>query len=412
MSEILKDKSLRFLLILAILLRLLLMPFFYHPDIKTTNFKVSFLKQGIFDVYSYIVNNKSKLPYPEEFNYFPLTYFFLGGYQFLASPFLGSNFDSWIQDASQNALDQVGVFRYLFILKIPYLIFDLLTAFFLYLYFDNRVLAKKIFILWLFNPFSLILIYLYSNIDIIPVCLSVWSLLLLRRNKLILSALVLGLASGFKVYPLIFLPFVLMKARSLKEVILTGLSCLGLFFIVILPFIFNQSFKDSALTSGLTTRVVTSGLSLGFGETIMPGILAIGVLVYYAFLKKGDFNDKLEVLFFSILFLLLSYVHFHIQWLLWVVPFVLLLTLGSKKLAPFLYLNLAVGVLIPLLYNDSSMTVSLYSVFSRYFESLSTPYELVQRLYDPLTLQSALHSILAGGSLVLIWQLLRKRDYE
>src|SRR5581483_3617962 len=87
-------------LILAILLRLLIMPFFFHPDIKTYSYQVSFLQKGILNIYSYLPENKAELPLKEEFVYFPLTYFTLGIYQIIASPFLGPDFYSWVSNAS------------------------------------------------------------------------------------------------------------------------------------------------------------------------------------------------------------------------------------------------------------------------------------------------------------------------
>src|SRR3989304_8391664 len=91
------------LLILAIILRLLIMPFFFHPDIKTYHFQASFLSKGVFNIYPYLIENREKLPLKEEFVYFPLTYFFLGGYQALVSPLLGDNFTNWLAGASGRA---------------------------------------------------------------------------------------------------------------------------------------------------------------------------------------------------------------------------------------------------------------------------------------------------------------------
>src|SRR5690348_461962 len=112
----LENLSLSRLLILAILLRVLLMPFFYHPDIKTYDFQASFLSHGVVNIYSYLVNNKQSLPLKEDFVYFPLTYFTLGGYQIIISPFFGSDFQKFLFDASSQALVKADSFRYLFLM--------------------------------------------------------------------------------------------------------------------------------------------------------------------------------------------------------------------------------------------------------------------------------------------------------
>ena len=50
------------LVILAVALRLLVAAFIFHPDIKTIGFQTSFLKEGVFNIYSYLVDNKKSLP--------------------------------------------------------------------------------------------------------------------------------------------------------------------------------------------------------------------------------------------------------------------------------------------------------------------------------------------------------------
>ena len=76
-----KNNKVLGLLTLAIVLRLLVAGFIFHPDIKTYNFQASFLKNGVTNIYTYLIENKKTLPLKDDFVYFPLTYFTLGGYQ-------------------------------------------------------------------------------------------------------------------------------------------------------------------------------------------------------------------------------------------------------------------------------------------------------------------------------------------
>ena len=92
------------LLVLAVALRLLVSGLLFHPDIKTIAFQTSFLKHGVFNIYPYLINNKISLPLKEEFVYFPLTYFTLGGYQTLIAKVLGNDFDVWLSDAGANSV--------------------------------------------------------------------------------------------------------------------------------------------------------------------------------------------------------------------------------------------------------------------------------------------------------------------
>lgn len=403
--QTLKKLGLIKFLLLAILLRLILMPFYFHPDIKTYHFQASFLNKGVFDIYPHLINNKEKLPFKEEFVYFPLTFFSLGFYQIIISPFLGGDFTTWLNDASQNANERIGVYRYLFLLKFPYLLIDLSIAFFLLRFFSQSDQKKKIFIFWLFNPFSIVLIYIFSNIDIIPVFLTLVSLLFTYRKKMILASLFLGIAAGFKAYPLIFLPFLLFYARDLKQALYMVIAALGIFTAIIAPF-WSAEFQNSALVSGLTTRIVFPGLSIGFGETLMVSVTVIFALLFYKAINKGVEEDILYY-YLALLLLLFSFIHFHIQWLLWLIPFVAIFLIVKERLTVVTLILISMAFAIPLLYEDKSMSVGLLTAISPLYNLIPIPFAVAQKFYDPYIIQSVLHGGLGGGSLVLIWQLFK-----
>lgn len=405
-----KIPGLKKLFVAAVLIRLLVIPFYFHPDIKTTHFQASFLKQGIVDIYSHLEENKETLPLKEEFVYFPLTYFFLGGYQILAEPFLGAGFYDWLSDASQSANEQAGVFRYLFILKLPYLLLDIAIGFLLMKFFQKESDKKKVFVFWMLNPFSLALIYAFSNLDVIVVFLTVLSLLLVQKNKLGMAALMLGIGAGFKAYPLLFVPFLLLAVNSWKQrVQVLGISLLT-FGVIVAPFLKSESFREATLTSGLMTRLTLMGVNLGFNETLLVGVMALAALFFWGILEVRISKDKLWKYYLALLVLLFSVIHFHIQWILWVMPFAALLFVYSKKLVPVLILLLVAAISIPLFYEDRAMTVGLFSTISPWYNLLPIPFAALQKVYDPYVVQSILHSVFAGGSLVFIWRLFNERQ--
>lgn len=411
MKELLKTNEFKLILIIAILVRFLVMPFFFHPDIKVYNFQASFLNKGVVNIYDYIDQHKWELPYRENFVYFPLTYFFLGIYQTLMTPFLGVEFDKWLFDASENNVSQIGIFRYLFILKLPYLILDVLIGFILIKFFTSLEDKKRVFLYWMLNPFSIYLIYVFSNVDIFVVFLTLLSLLFAKKNNLIMAAVCLGLGAGFKAYPLLFLPLLALYAESVLKRVLILASCLGVFFITIGPFAFSKPFINSALASGLTTRLFIPSISLGFGEMIILPVFVIGMYLVFFFLKQRKTYKDLLLGYLSIILIVLSFIHFHVQWLLWVVPFIVLILVKNRYLVSvFILLGLA-GVMVPLLYNDKYMSVSLLNVISSSYSLLPSVYTVVQKIYDPFVLQSIVHSLFASLSFVAIYSLFKK-DHE
>lgn len=400
----LKDKYVIKIFVLALLIRLIIVPFYFHPDIKTFNFQSSFLKQGVFDIYTYLIANKKKLPLKEEFVYFPLTYFSLGGYQIIVSPFLGDKFQSWLWDASQNAIDQTNVFKFLFILKLPYLILDFATAIVLMKLFEDNKKKRAALTLWLLNPFSLALIYIFSNIDIFPVFLTVLSLFFSKRNKIMVASLLIGLAAGFKAYPILFLPFLFFYAQGLKQKLLAAAPGLIVFLAVIAPFLKSVGFQQATLASGLTTRIISPTFAIGFNESLIIAMISLGALLFYAFNFENFKFERLPQFYLAALLLIFSSIHFHIQWLLWMIPFIIITGIVRTRLLNSMFLLLTAAILIPLLYPDHFMNFSTMEPISQYFIPLPTLFQIVQRFYDPYAIQSILHSIFLGGSVVLIIQ--------
>lgn len=396
------------IIITAVVLRILVAIFIFHPDIKTINYQTSFLRHGVFNIYTYLVNNKESLPLKENFVYFPLTYVLLGGYQSITAPLLGVNFDSWLANAdSVGMVTDPNIFGYLLALKLPYMFFDIGVAFLLLRYFKDEGLGKKAFTLWLFNPFTIFIIYGFGNVDIFPVFLTMLSLLFIKNKRNVTAACVLGLAAGFKIYPLLFVPFLILSGKSAKEKILFSVIPLGVFGLISLPFI-SSSFLQSTLISGLTTRMFNPGFSVGFGESIIVGMMLLSALFFYAWIK--DRNINLLNYWFAVLGIIFAFSHFHIAWLLWIAPFAAILVIKNTKISTPVFLLSILGVLIPFLYQDRSMSISLFRIYSVWFDLLPTPFTSIQRVFDPYNLQSILHSLLAGGIGILVFRMFKKED--
>lgn len=396
------------LLVLAIFLRLLVSAYLFHPDIKTYNFQASFLKKGVINIYSYLIDNKATLPLKEEFVYFPLTYFTVGGYQAIISSFLGSNFDTWLADAGSNTmLNNPNIFKYLILLKLPLLFMDIYIAFLMLKFFKDKKDGERAFTLWLFNPFTIILIYAFSNIDLYAVLLSLIAFLYIKRDKLLKASIFIGLAASFKLYPVLFVPFLLMKAKTTKEKVLSVFIPLLTLLIVTLPF-FSPAFVQSALISGLSTRIFSPGFSIGFGESIIVGLFLLSTLFFTGWI----FGKRIKLFnyFVAMLLIVFSFSHFHISWLLWISPFLVILAVSKPTLKWLIFFWAIFAISIPLFYSDRSMTISLFRIYTSWYDFLPTPFIVTQKFYDPYNFQSMLHSVLAGLSVAMSVKLLRKEN--
>lgn len=396
-------KNLKLTLLLAISLRILVAGLLFHPDIKTIAFQTSFLKQGVFNIYPYLINNRASLPLKEEFVYFPLTYFTLGSYQTITTSILGSNFTKWLNDAGANSVvNNPSVILYLIFLKLPLLVTDIAIAFLLLKIFKDKKEGEQAFTLWLFNPFTIVLIYAFSNIDLYAVLLTLIAFLYIKREKLITASVFIGLAISFKLYALLFVPFLFLKAKNTKEKILSVIVPISIFLITIVPF-FSKSFVNSALLSGLSTRLFGPSFTIGFGESVVMGIFLMTVLFFGGFIN--DTKVHLFNYFVSLLLIIFSFSHYHISWLLWIAPFLTILAVKRPKLFLPIFFWSVFAIAVPMFYSDRSMTISLFRIYTTWYDMLPTPFLVIQKIYDPYIFQSMLHSVLAGISVVIAYKI-------
>ncbi len=98
------------------------------------------------------------------------------------------------------------IFRTLFLLKIPYLLFDLGTALVIFRLMSGKSGQKTAFCLWLFNPITLYAFYVFGRFESIPICFLALTLLFLKEGRWTASAVSLGLALNCREIIVLYLP--------------------------------------------------------------------------------------------------------------------------------------------------------------------------------------------------------------
>lgn len=370
--------SIRRYFLLALLLRLLVAPWFYHPDIKSQHFHFQFLSKGVTNIYAHISANQSHLPYTDTFNYLPLTYYIFGATQIILKPILPTGFSAWINDWSQFQYHNPNLPVFLLILKLPYLFFDLLIAYLLYKMFSQT----KFFLFWLFNPMVFYLVYVLGNFDILPSALTLLSLFLIVKNRHFGAGLVFGVGAATKLYPLIFLPpIILTLLSSPKNLAKYLLGILTPLLITLMPFVSSTDFWNSFFGSGLTQKIMA--LKLG----MVPIFPAFYLLVIFLFRHRS-----LSFQFSLIGLLFLATVNFHPQWLLWFLPFMTISLTSSRFSLSVFALSQILFLAYVVLFNDQFLFWGHLIPVSPLFLSLTTPYDLIRlRLAtDPTIYQSIL----------------------
>ncbi len=387
-----KIASLGKLALLSLLIKLLLIPWFYHPDLKSQHFHFQYLSQGIVNIYSYLQENRLNLPNKDTFNYLPLTYFTFGFTHSLTRLVAPSDFTIWVNDwgPDQNKYPNLPIF--ILLLKIPYVIADFAIAYILFRISRSKILS----LLWLFNPFVFYLIYILGNFDIVPAALVLLSYFLLTNNKYHLSALTLGISVAIKFYPLLFFPFFLLSLKSsYKNMIIYLLYFLIVPIVSTLPFLGDKYLLSSFIGSGLTQKL--------FQLTVF--YIPLFPAVYIFLLVRYLINRQTLIKSLCFLFLLfVSTVSFHPQWLIWFLPFLFIWPNRQNQTSIIIFSFLTVLLVIfILLFDDQYLSWGHLIPLNLQFATLTTPYNFLRyRLYlNPQTIQNQIKVLLAAISLII-----------
>jgi len=385
-------KNIKIIFVFAIILRLIIAPLFFHPDIKTQNYHLQFFSRGVFNIYQYVSDHKEQLPYRDTFNYLPLTYLSLGLQQLILKPILPSNFYTWINDWSASQNNYPNLFYFMLILKIPYLFFDMGIAYLLY-----KIYGQKILNLWLFNPFSIYLIYVLANFDVIPVFFSLLAYYYLRQHKNFIAFAFLGIATALKLYPLLLFPFfIFYYHHKIKNLIANTFAFILPLLLSILPFISNPAFIQAFSGSGLTQKIIENKF---MNISIYPVIYLL-VFIFYFFQRQKKIENSFLYLFLAFII----FVNYHPQWLLWFLPFIIAPIIQNKIKTIIFTIISSLCLLYTFITNDQFLFWGHFLPINYDFLSLTTPYQIVLHKfhYLPELLQIKIKYLTAFLSLLLL----------
>lgn len=398
--------SIKHIIFFAILLRFLIMPFFFHPDLKDHHQRVSYLRtKGILNIYEFLRIDPYTKEHNLDFSYPPLTYFTLGFYQYLISPILGNDFLKWTHDYTDYRYTSPFLFRYLFSLKIIYLIFEILTGFLIYKLLKDSNQQKLALSFWFLNPINLYAISAIGQFDIIPSFLSLLSYFFLIRKKIIWSGLSLGTAIAFKSYPLLLLPFLLLTKSSIKNKMLLTFTSLGIYTVTILPFINSKYFQSDVLFSGLSTRIFQLKINIINHQISVFIILYIILIGIFIFLRS---KLPLYIFFAITLLLVFSITKFHPQWIIWLMPY-LTIAYGEHRInLKIISLFIFSYFIYFILFGDSYLTTGLLSPISTLFLEIPSFTKIVPENYQS-SIQIFTQLLFAITSAIIIIKLMREK---
>lgn len=365
------------ILIAGIILRIFLSFATFHPDIAALSAGGQFITNGHFlNLYDYS-SDALVLNYP------PLIYWFFGLINFL----FGGNIP---------------------LLKLSYLFFDIFTAFLLYKLVDPKK-ATLAFSLWIFNPINLYASYMMGQFDIIPTFFTIVSIYLITKNKLSLAALALGGGIAFKLYPVfLIIPLIILAKNFWTKIKLLILAFLP-YVISILPYLSSGSFKTNALFANQSSKSLYATLPVSGGESIL--LFPASLILFYLFI----WSKKLDRLFFWRIYLIplllfFIFTHFHPQWLIWIIPF-LIIDLVEERFKNLLPALIMFGSwFLSLFFFDSSLTLGIFSPIWPILKNSPSIWALLNLNLDYNFARSILQTIFASAAFYLIFYHLLKKE--
>jgi len=386
--------------LIGLLVRFILLPFFFQRDLLSTyqraaetvftgNFGSNFeqmLTHVIHSIYLFII--KSIFPAINQ----------------LSSILLEK--DTWISWISFNS--SYNVFTVVALFKMLYLLFDIACMFLiLRLSFDGEPESRlRVFKFWIFNPIVIFVLYIFARHDIIGVFATLVALLLAKKDRKYWAIIVLAFGITLRFFPIMILPIlVFYLARTKKDyIILSLLGVSGLATVELFSyFYFGRSVIFSLLNAQHFDYILSSKLELVIHDRIFIFVAAyIVIILSFLHIKKKNFDILLN--YGAIVYL--AYVglcYFHPQYILWTVPFLIIIFVRRKSLLYYHWIQFALLMVILIYWGDLVTKFVFAPIDHKYFVYLTGIIPIIERFYDSAKFVNIFRSIFTGVSLWMIY---------
>lgn len=402
-------------ILIGLVLRLLLIPFTVHSDMTALDLGglVVSQKAGILNLYDYLPSLGSSHPWVQMygaglFNYPPLAYLTPGLFMTILSPFYNFTLNNVFITNMDKIYQTTDLFGLLFLLKFPYLLFDFLLAFLLFKLFKEK--GPLAFKLWMLNPLTLYATFAMGQFDLIPTLTVVAALFFARKNKNILAVCLLGIGGAYKMFPLLFLPiFALALGKSFWRKAWLFLVGLGSYLVIIAPYIlFSPGYRQGAFLTNQTEKMFYMKLPVSGAEYLPVFVIGYLALIFLALIKIKQ-KDILWKLGLALMLLFFSVTHYHPQWFLWIMPFLIWVWIVyGTKFRFHLIILFSCWLLITLFFENSLSFGLLAPVFPN-LTKIGSLTDWIKPYYDVFLIKSLIRSLFAVTSLFLIFPLLSER---
>jgi len=403
-------RTLVFLLALGVLVRVVLMPIAFHPDL----FWVTYHAQNL-ALRGQVTKDLAIQPIPLLVYSATIKVF-----QPVLSPAELIWPDQWSllgQEDYQGAFDlamQIAraprIHLTLFILKLPHLIFDLASAFVLLALLKNRARQSIIALaFWMFNPIGLYISYLYGRYDAVAGFFVLLSLYLFSRVRPFSSLGTLALAVMSRVMDAALAPFFLLGAirqlRNQKRVLLGAIvfSAVAVLTVVSggLPSII------SLLDRAHGQFLLAAKLPIILYDELVLFVIGYAILLFSSVEKDLSSYVVLRKYSLMVFLVLFSLAFFNPQYFFALLP-LLALEIAEQPGLAWLHLVQIAGYAFYLLNWGSQTTWWLFLPLDpAFFSQLTAPELMIQAYTNYKAVVAIFRSLLTAASLWMVYQVYR-----
>ncbi|MBA7702863.1 hypothetical protein ES703_111638 [subsurface metagenome] len=299
-----------------------------------------------------------------------------------------------------------NIFRTLFLLKIPYLIFDLGCAFLLLTIFLDRKKGLTAFKFWMLNPVIIFSAFIFSRYEPIAIFFIILSLYYAKKDLLVKSLFSLGVAVIIRLYPLILLPFfVIILGKGLQQrlkLAFWGLLPLGI--MVALSKLFT-GVSEVESWAGLfhANYLMSLRFSLGIAyDVIFVFFAGYTLLLLYAYFNTDHSFANLWKINLILLLFFFATCFFHPQYFMWLMPFLVLQVAEDKKFVGLFAIQVLCWVVYTFQWKEPLAGYLFVPLGVSYFMSLRSPFEIINQYYSAVNFMGIFRSIFSG---VAFWMM-------
>lgn len=398
------------LLVVGLLIRLLLMPIAFHHDLFWVTYRAHLLA-----LHGEANADLLVQPIP------PLLYgTVIWLFQSVVSPQEQIWPDLWAgmgQEGSQGASDlQMQIARSprihltLFLLKLPHLLFDFVSAFLLLALLKKKPSGAFLAVaFWMLNPIGLYISYLYGRYDVVAGTFMLLSLYLLTRSRPLssLAALALTLLSrliDLVVAPFFFLSAFLQLARQ-RRLLLGSLVTAG---VALLTLITGMLPKLLALLDRIHGQfLLMARLPILLNDALLIFVIVYGLLFFSSL--EQDLVSPAVVRKYATMALLImfSLAFFHPQYFFALLP-LLALEIAEQPRLLLYHLVQIVGYAVYLLNWQAHTTTWIFLPLNPdFFSRLPDPSILIESYITPRAFIAIFRSLLSAASLWMAYLIYR-----